>query len=202
MQATQILSAEHRVIERFIAALDAAANRLEAGEVVRSGFFVDAARFIRDFADGYHHAKEERVLFEAMARHGMSIDDGPIGMMLYEHERAREFTSGLRTAADALVQGDRSVADAVVDYARAWGELLTQHIYKEDNILFPMAAHAILPQDQDAILDEYGRVEREQAANGSKAFYLDLARTLCDEMGIGSDTAPVREAAPRFATPG
>ena len=35
MQATEILSSEHRVIERVIAALDAAADRLEAGEAVR-----------------------------------------------------------------------------------------------------------------------------------------------------------------------
>ena len=35
MQATDILSSEHRVIERAIAALDAAADRLEAGQSVR-----------------------------------------------------------------------------------------------------------------------------------------------------------------------
>ena len=50
MQATEILSSEHRVIESVIAALDAAAQRLDAGEAVRPGFFLDATRFIRNFA--------------------------------------------------------------------------------------------------------------------------------------------------------
>jgi hemerythrin-like domain-containing protein len=193
MQSTEILSSEHRVIERVIAALDAAAARLEAGEAVRPGFFLDATRFLRDFADGYHHGKEEGVLFEAMARNGMAMDDGPIAMMRYEHERARELTAGLGDAAQRLADGDSSAADAVTDYARAYGELLTQHIYKEDNILFPMAAHAILPQDQDTVLDEFGRVERELAEKGSKASFLELAQGLGSEMGVDAGTAPRRD---------
>lgn len=192
MQATEILSSEHRVIERVIAALDAAADRLESGAAVRPGFFVDATRFIRNFADGYHHGKEEEVLFATMARNGMSTDDGPIGMMLFEHDRARELTSGLGKAAERWAGGDRDVADTLADYARAYGELLTQHIYKEDNILFPMAAQAILPQEQDEVLHEFERIEREQAAKGSKASYLDLADSLCAEMGVDAAGAPRR----------
>jgi hemerythrin-like domain-containing protein len=192
MQATEILSSEHRVIERVIAALDAAADRLERGEAVRPGFFVDATRFIRNFADGYHHGKEEEVLFATMARNGMSTDDGPIGMMLFEHDRARELTAGLGKAAERWAGGDRDVADTLADYARAYGELLTQHIYKEDNILFPMAAQAILPQEQDEVLHEFGRIEREQSEKGSKASYLDLADSLCAEMGVDAAGAPRR----------
>jgi hemerythrin-like domain-containing protein len=193
MQATEILSSEHRVIERVVAALDAAADRLEAGEVVRPGFFLDATRFIRNFADGYHHGKEEEVLFATMARNGMPTDDGPIGVMLFEHDRARELTAGLGKAAERWAGGDRDVADTLADYARAYGELLTQHIYKEDNILFPMAAQAILPQEQDEVLHEFGRIEREQAEKGSKASYVELADSLCTEMGVDAEAAPTRK---------
>ena len=192
MQATDILSSEHRVIERVIAALDVASERLESNEALRPGFFVDAARFLRDFADGYHHAKEEGVLFEAMGRGGMPTEDGPIGVMLYEHDRAREITRALRDASDRLVGGEHDAASDVVEHARAYGELLTSHIYKEDNILFPMAAQVIAPQEQDTVLDEFDRVEHEQAGRGPKSSYVDLARALCDEMGIDADAAPKR----------
>lgn len=191
MEATEILSSEHRVIESVIGALDAAAQKLDAGKPVRPSFFVDAARFIADFADGYHHGKEEGVLFEAMARNGMPMDGGPIAVMLYEHERAREITSGLRKAAAEFANGDRSVAQTVAEYARAYGELLTQHIYKEDNILFPMADQVIVPQDQDDVLSEFERVEGERAQTGSKTSYLELARALCVEMGVDAN-APRR----------
>lgn len=192
MQATDILSSEHRVIERAIAALDAAADRLEAGKPVRPGFFLDAARFITNFADGWHHGKEEGALFEAMARSGMQMDDGPVGMMMYEHDRARELTSGLRKATERWAAGDAGMADTVVDYARGYSELLTQHIYKEDNILFPMAAQVILPEAQDTLLEDFRRIERAQEDRGSKASYEELARALCEEVGVEPDAAPRR----------
>ena len=192
MQATDILSSEHRVIERAIAALDAAADRLEASTPVRPGFFLDAARFIANFADGWHHGKEEGALFESMARHGMEMDDGPVGMMMFEHDRARELTAGLRKAAERWTAGDAAMADTVIDYARGYSELLTQHIYKEDHILFPMAAQVILPEAQDALLDDFRRIERAQEERGSKASYEELARALCEEMGVGPDAVPRR----------
>ncbi|MBK9115143.1 MAG: hemerythrin domain-containing protein [Betaproteobacteria bacterium] len=192
MQATDILSSEHRVIERAIAALDAAADRLEAGESVRAGFFLDAARFIANFADGWHHGKEEGALFEAMARGGMPMDDGPVGMMMEEHDRARELTAGLRRATERWAAGETDMADKVIDYARGYAELLTQHIYKEDNILFPMAEQVILPETQDALLDDYRRIERAQEERGSKESYEELARALCEEVGVGPDAAPRR----------
>ncbi|MGE5602975.1 MAG: hemerythrin domain-containing protein, partial [Nitrososphaerales archaeon] len=65
MQATDILMEEHRVIERVLTSLERAAVRLDNGEAVRPGFFVDAADFVKGFADGCHHKKEEGVLFTA-----------------------------------------------------------------------------------------------------------------------------------------
>ena len=192
MQATDILSSEHRVIERAIAALTTAADRLEAGQPVRPAFFLDAARFITNFADGWHHAKEEGALFEAMAQGGMPLDDGPVGMMMFEHERARELTASLRQATEHWQAGDADMIDTVVEYARGYAELLTQHIYKEDNILFPMAAQVILPADQDALLDDFRRIERAQEERGSKESYEELARALCEEAGVGPDAGPRR----------
>ena len=133
------------------------------------------------------------MLFATMARNGMPTDDGPIGVMLFEHDRARELTAGLGKAAERWAGGDRDVADTLADYARAYGELLTQHIYKEDNILFPMAAQAILPQEQDELLHEFGRIERAQAEKGSKASYLELAGSLCAEMGVDAEATPRRK---------
>jgi hemerythrin-like domain-containing protein len=191
MQPTEILSSEHRVIEQVLGALGAAADRIDAGETMRPGFFIDAARFIRDFADGYHHAKEEGVLFETLAQLGMPTNGGPVAVMLHEHTRARELTAGLDVATKRLAVGE-DTAHAVVDYARAYVELMTQHIFKEDRILFPMASQAIPPGQQDQVLEGFGRVERAQT-NGSKQSYLALAQALCDEVGVDPE-APQRRS--------
>src|SRR4030067_775898 len=99
MEATDILMAEHRVIERLLAVLNTATERLEQGQPLLPGFFIDASDFIKGFADGCHHRKEEGVLFEAMVSHGMPRLGGPIAVMLADHEQGRSFTRGMRAAA-------------------------------------------------------------------------------------------------------
>ena len=170
MEATNILSSEHRVIERVIAALQTAANRLEAGEAVRPGFFIDAASFIKGFADGCHHRKEEGVLFQMMSDHGLPVQGGPIGVMLYEHDQGRTFTKGMRAAAEEWQAGDASAIPEVLANARGYIALLTQHIHKEDNILFPMADRVIPVSQQEAVLDRFAHVEHEETGARISSF--------------------------------
>jgi hemerythrin-like domain-containing protein len=87
MKATEILMDEHRVIERVLTALERAAERLEQGGKLDPGFFVDATDFIRGFADGCHHQKEEGVLFKAMTAAGMPTDQGPIAVIALNTSR-------------------------------------------------------------------------------------------------------------------
>ncbi len=184
MEATDILMSEHRVIERVLTALDTAAQRLDKGQAVRPGFFIDAADFIKGFADGCHHRKEEGVLFEAMVAHGMSRLGGPIAVMLADHEQGRSFTRGMREAAHKLEAGDASAKRAVIVNARSYVALLHQHIMKEDNILYPMADRVIPPADQPKLLEDFEHVEHEETGEGVHEKYLALAAKLEQEMGL------------------
>jgi len=183
MEATDTLMSEHRVIERVLTVLDTAAQRLEHGQAVRAGFFLDAADFIKGFADGCHHHKEEGVLFESMVDHGMSRISGPIAVMLADHEQGRSFTRGMREAALKLEAGDASARGAVITNTRGYVSLLRQHIMKEDNILFPMANRVIPPADQPKVVQDFERVEHEETGEGVHEKYLALAARLEQEMG-------------------
>ncbi|HWI12904.1 MAG TPA: hemerythrin domain-containing protein, partial [Burkholderiales bacterium] len=124
-------------------------------------FFIEAADFIKGFADGCHHRKEEEHLFPAMEEAGFPRFGGPIGVMLGEHDDGRRYTAGLRAAAERLAAGDQAAATEVVENARGYVELLRQHIMKEDNVLFTMAKRALPPEVQDELLQAFERVERE-----------------------------------------
>jgi hemerythrin-like domain-containing protein len=178
MKATEILSEEHKVIVRVISALETAANRLEAGQDVPASFFLDAADFIKGFADGCHHRKEEGVLFQSMAANGVPVQNGPIGAMLADHEQGRLFTRGMREAAQRLQAGDRMAVAAVVENARGYANLLRMHIYKEDNILFPMADRAIPVDQQAQVFEGFEHVEHEETGEGVHEKYLALAEKL------------------------
>lgn len=184
MQATDILSAEHRVIEQVIAALRVAADRLEAGAPVRPGFLREAAGFLRDYADGYHHAKEEDVLFAAMVDAGMPAHAGPVAVMLAEHDRARALTAAFADAAERQAGGDATAVADVTDAARGYAELLAQHILKEDRILYPMAAHLLPDSAQEALLPRFAAVEDAERGRGTKASFVALALALANEMDV------------------
>jgi hemerythrin-like domain-containing protein len=178
MQATEILMNEHRVIERVLGCLETAAQRLKAGKDVDASFFTDAADFIKGFADGCHHHKEEDVLFKVMVTHGLSEESGPIAVMLEEHEEARRFTRAMRAGAERLATGDRTAIEDVASNALDYVALLRRHIEKEDKVLFPLADQ-VVPQGEVARLTaDFDRIENEEDRQGLHDKYLGLADDL------------------------
>ena len=181
MQATSILRQEHELIQTVLDALERGARRLGEGGTLPADFFTDAAEFIRGFADGAHHRKEEGVLFKEMARHGFPEDSGPVAVMLYEHTEARRFTQELADAAARLKAGDAGARDGVMMYAQAYVQLLRQHIMKENNVLFTMAER-MLPEDgQDAVDEGFAQVERDEIGPAVHARYRALAQRLREQ---------------------
>lgn len=182
MKATQVLSEEHRVIEQVLNTLETAANRLENGQPVRPEFFLSAVDFIRGFADGCHHHKEEGVLFKHMEAAGMPVQGSPIGVMLSEHELGRQYTRELLSAAQGMQAGNPDANQKAMQSARSYAALLRQHIFKEDNILFPMADKIIPPGKHDSVWDGFEHVEHAETGEGVHEKYLALAEALAQEM--------------------
>jgi len=183
MKATDMLMEEHRVIERVLTSLEIAAARLQADQPVRTGFFDDAADFIKGFADGCHHLKEEQVLFRALVDHGVSQEGGPVGVMLAEHQEGRDLTAAMRLATRQLQAGDPTARRDLATAARRYAALLRAHIAKEDEVLFPLADRVIPPAEQDRVFERFEQVEHEETGAGVHERYLALADALQREIG-------------------
>lgn len=178
MQATRILMEEHRVIERVIASVEVGVDRLEASPPMRAEFFIQAVDFIKGFADGCHHRKEEGILFPAMEEAGVLKEGGPIGVMLADHEEGRRLTRAMRSAAEELLAGDASARAQVRRNALGYAALLRQHIAIEDRMLFPMADQVIQAAKQAEIAEAFERVEHEEIGEGVHEKYGRLAEAL------------------------
>jgi hemerythrin-like domain-containing protein len=174
VEPTQLLSEDHRLIERVLTSLDAAARALEEGRAVRASLFLDATDFVREFADGRHHRKEEQHLFPALEAAGFPRHGGPVGVMLADHEDGRRHTAALRAAAEKLAGGDASARAATVDSSRRYVSLMRQHIMKEDNMLFMMAQRALAPDTKAALVEAFGAIERDS----NRARWIALADAL------------------------
>jgi hemerythrin-like domain-containing protein len=176
----ELMVQEHEVIVGVLASLQAMSEKLSAGGEVARQDVADFGRFFRDFADKCHHGKEEDRLFVKMVEVGFPKDNGPVAVMLAEHDEGRQEVRGLLAigaGSGPLTEAER---DKVVEYASRFVPLLYAHIQKENNILYPMAQNFIpaetferLDQSCDAFDREIGK---QLDVDALKALAADLGR--------------------------
>jgi len=176
MNPIQKLMAEHQVILRGIHLLETAATRLEKGEDIPADFFRASIDFIRNYADKYHHAKEEDILFVRMEEAGFSPKTGPVAMMLYEHNQGRGYIAELEAATERYAAGDKTAAESIIRYARNFGNLLRQHIHKEDVVLYPMAENVLGEHGVERMNPDFAAAEARQ--DGVEAKYVALLENI------------------------
>jgi hemerythrin-like domain-containing protein len=172
---TQILSDEHRIIERV---LDAVQRLTLAPARQNLPHWQEAIEFIRGFADQCHHCKEEQVLFPALEAHGIPTEGGPVGMMLQEHEEGRALVRGMMDALARIDAGDDSAEAGLFDSARQYLRLLREHIQKEDEVLFRMADEVIPADEQKRLLEEFENHEVKEMGAGAHEKFLKIAAEL------------------------
>jgi len=178
VDAIEALRNEHRLIERAIDALVAFADEVRLGgtdDRAELGRFVT---FIREFADGCHHGKEEDILFQAMVEAGFPRDGGPIAVMLVEHDQGRQHVAALHGLAGKAGNWTAEDRQRLADAAHGYANLLRQHIHKEDAILYPMAQQRLPPALMDRVSRDCERYEAEKTGSGEHERLHRLAEDL------------------------
>lgn len=122
----QRLVNEHKLIKRLLAVLPAMLRGLDLGAEEGRELALSSVDFIRSFADKYHHAKEEDILFKCF--------DENLDILKVMHEDHEAGRAHVRAVLEAVKR--RDTADAA-EHLKAYRELLTEHIKKEDEILYP-----------------------------------------------------------------
>lgn len=172
MTPTDTLRNEHEVIQRVLDVMERAASILEADGTVPQELLPSAIDFVRVFADGCHHAKEEGTLFPRMKEHGIPEQGGPLGVMLQEHEMGRAYIRELEQAIE------RDDSAQIIEAIRGYVSLLRDHIAKENDILFPMAERVLSADEQARLMEDFERAEREQSGPDVHERYVALVDQL------------------------
>lgn len=142
---------EHDQIKRVLALLPVLGDRIRNGlDPESSSLVAQVLEFIRHYADRYHHAKEEDILF-AYFDAGSDI----LKVMHKEHEIGRQH---VRNALAALEQGN---AAEVQGQLSAYGALLREHIRKEDEILYPWMNSQLSDTQIGRLFSQFSRVDGE-----------------------------------------
>ena len=170
-KATRILSEEHKKILKMIDSLIKECNIIKNENTINRPFFSQSVEFIKNYADKYHHAKEEDILFPALCGGEVEMHCDPTKQMLHEHSLGREYVKGI----DAGLKEDDKTK--IIKNSLKYAELLKDHIYKEDNILYPMADEALSEKQQKEILEKFQLAEKKFDVKTIEK-YLNFVRNL------------------------
>ena len=171
---TQVMVDEHQLILRMITLVEQNTALLEKGKFRNWQFYLDAVDFIRNYADRFHHAKEEDVLFKELVKNGMPEKQSPIEAMHMEHDQGRAHVRAIEEAAQQALDGEVGQGPIIAEHAKGYAELLRGHIEKENDILYPLAER-ILPEDvRSNMLTEYKTAEAKTP--GLEERYLNLVK--------------------------
>jgi hemerythrin-like domain-containing protein len=168
MKTTNQLSRDHQQILRALEILKSAAATWRIDPLRTDEDCRTLLEFLKTFADRCHHSKEEKVLFPKLMQAGIAIDGGPLGVMLYEHERARQLISEMEQALEEKHPADFELC------ANRYAQLLEDHIAKEDNILFAKAEDVLTNEDDAALLHRFDDIESELSEDTHERFHYML----------------------------
>ena len=166
MYATQDLRNEHEGIKVALAVLGHLANEIEADRAVGFDDLEQIVDFLKTFVDRCHHGKEEDLLFPALEAAGVPKENGPIGAMLADHSRGREYIRAMNDALAGVREGLPADGKAFTAAAQGYVRLLSDHIEKENNVLFVMAEQQLPPEEHARLSEGFERIEQERIGPG------------------------------------
>ena len=159
--ATQNLEYDHKYILKLLNVMEKMVINC-SNDLLELKMVVD---IIKQYVDGFHHAKEENLFFPLLVQKGFSNENGPVSVMLHEHVEGRKFVKGISDGiANYNKNGDSTLPD-IYRNMKEYIDLLRAHIAKENNVLFKMADRLLTPAEQQSLLDQFTAVEKRDYNN-------------------------------------
>jgi len=168
------------VIEQALRALDGMCLNLKCGNDIPPKSLFQLIDFFQNFADRFHHAKEEAYLFPALCHILFENDKGAIKSLIQEHEIERALVAELEKAIKEYSGGDSTAATRFVESAYMYRDRLIGLMREEESFLFRLAESALdesvksslihsfagkAPADNDGMVDKYEEMAEELEKN-------------------------------------
>ena len=178
MTPLEDLIQEHEAIKVMLSIMSKIAGNIEADDRFDTGDVEKIVDFLRTFADKCHHGKEETALFPALALAEISDNNGPICVMLHEHNIGRGYVNGLISGVEDFKNNFANASGLISACLINYVTLLESHIQKEENILFPMANKVLSEQKLNEIFDKFQIIEADILGHGVHEQYQELLKQL------------------------
>lgn len=165
MNSIDIMMEEHNNIRRMLKVIRKACFKLLKEDNIDYDDFYSIISFIRNYADGHHHNKEEIMLFNRMVENLGALGEKTIKYgMLVEHDLGRLYVKNLEEALKSLKEGNEEAKLDIIANAISYTDLLTRHADKEDNVIYKFAKRELSNEIFDTIDKECTDYESEHTS--------------------------------------
>ena len=137
--------AEHANFTRLLDVLDEQVAEFHEGEGPVFGLMLDIVSYLREFADGVHHPRED-VAFARLVIRDPTLRL-PINRLLQEHRAIAVAGDEFVTLLNEVVVGNVAMRTAVEAAAALYSNYFRHHLAKEESDILPRAAILLEPDD-------------------------------------------------------
>jgi hemerythrin-like domain-containing protein len=148
---------EHVLIKKWLALIPEILQDLNLESEKDRQLIRDGVDFIRSYADKFHHAKEEDLLFKYF---DPNLD--MVKVMGEDHKTARNHVKAIL---EAVERKDR---ETVIQHLNAYRDLLSQHIKREDEIMLPWMDGQLSLSQVGEMFSKFIEVEEKMASYQGK----------------------------------
>jgi hypothetical protein len=139
-----ILLEEHRIMLQLLQELSTTVDIIaQACDLVYVGDdLMQVRKIVEELSDAEkHYVREENVLFPALEKHGITE---PPAIMWMEHDKIREKKKQISGMVETYKAKDfQEFKSNLVDNTRSLNSMLSNHVFKENTVLYPAALKVI-----------------------------------------------------------
>ncbi len=152
---------EHRVIRRVVEFFAAESRAIADGALVRHGLISQATSFITDFADPYHHGKEEEILFARLLERDIPEELRAQTLdLIHEHAEVRRMTAAVAEENRRHLAGEADAVSTLHEWMSELADIYTEHVHKEDRGYFRATLDYFDDDEKDAMRRDFDDFDR------------------------------------------
>jgi hypothetical protein len=154
-----ILMEEHKVLLQLLEKLTTTADIIgQACDIVYVGDdLAQMKKIVEELSDAEkHYVREENVLFPMLEKHGITE---PPAIMWMEHDKIRECKKQIYGMVQRYEARDfQEFKSTLLDRARSLNNMLSNHIFKENTVLYPTALKVISNDEWGSMRSEFDEI--------------------------------------------
>ncbi|MEM3641663.1 MAG: DUF438 domain-containing protein, partial [Candidatus Bathyarchaeia archaeon] len=154
-----ILMEEHKVLQQTLEKLKTIVDSVQKAENVDSisQEILQLKHIAADFLDAEkHYLREENVLFPILEKHGIAE---PPAIMWMEHNQLREKKKQFHNLVENYnAMNFQEFKRQLDETAKSLSDILSSHIFKENNILFPAAQQVVTGQEWRDVRKDFDEI--------------------------------------------